>query len=54
MEKAKQEIREHLDPKVLAFLQKRAAQRQSQQRQPNPAAALSVVSLSLLCVLPLQ
>ena len=54
VEKAKQEIRERLDPKVLAFLQKRAAQRESQKEQPNPAAAWSMVRLTLLSVLPLQ
>ena len=32
MEKAKQEIRERLDPAILAFLEKRAAQRKAQQR----------------------
>lgn len=46
VEKTKQEIRDRLDPKVLAFLQKRAAQRQSQKEQPNPVAASSMVSPS--------
>ena len=45
MEKAKQEIRERLDPAMLAFLEKRAAQRKAHQRAAPAASDAAVVSI---------
>ena len=39
VERAKQEIRERLDPAILAFLEKRAAQRSAQQTASREASA---------------
>ena len=39
VEKARQEIRERLDPSILAFLEKRAAQRKAQQAASKEVSA---------------
>ena len=44
MEKAKQEIRERLDPAILAFLEKRAAQRKAQQGDTPSSSNIPMVS----------
>lgn len=44
METAKQEIRERLDPNVLAFLQKRAAERLAQQKPSGDSTGGVLVS----------
>ena len=45
VEKAKQEIRKRLDPAMLAFLEKRAAQRKAQKRDAPGASDTAVVSI---------
>ena len=45
MEKAKQDIRERLDPAILAFLEKRAAQRKAQQCNTPGTSDAAVVSI---------
>lgn len=48
MEKAKQEIRERLDPSILAFLEKRAAQRKAQHTASSePSASTQVTGCAL-------
>ncbi len=44
VEKAKEEIRERLDPSILAFLEKRAAQRKAQHVASNEASASTQVT----------
>ena len=48
VEKARQEIRERLDPSILAFLEKRAAQRKAQHTASVAASAGIKVTACLI------